>query len=67
MPKMNSMTLIAAIVCIADLTGKEVTAIQFEDGSGHNFNYQIAGSNWFFINLDKTDAEVDARIKQNHG
>lgn len=32
--------------------GHKVTGIQFEDGSGYKFNYQVNGGKWQFINLN---------------
>lgn len=50
---MNTQTLIAAIRTIASITGKDISAIQFEDGSGYKFNYQTVdnSSNWQYIDL----------------
>jgi len=33
------------------MAGENVTGIQFEDGSGKKFNFQINGGNWQFIDL----------------
>lgn len=44
--------LIAGINFINDnLCAKmeSITGIQFEDGSGHKFNYQLNGGNWQFV------------------
>lgn len=35
------------------ITGKEITAIQFEDGSGKKFNYQSGGGKWEFKDLSE--------------
>lgn len=34
----------------------QVTAIQFEDGSGNKFNYQVNGGHWQFVDLTLADA-----------
>lgn len=45
-------TLSQAITVIEKHTGLQLSAIQFEDGSGHKFNYIPAGNNgWRFIDL----------------
>lgn len=45
-------TLSQAIKVIEKHTGLQLSAIQFEDGSGHKFNYIPAGNNgWRFIDL----------------
>ena len=48
---MTTIQLLKAAIIIAQLTGKEVTAIQFEDGSGRKFNYQLNGGEWQFIDF----------------
>lgn len=49
---MNTTTqLIKALRLIAKLEKKEVTAIQFEDGSGYKFNFQVNCGKWQFIDL----------------
>lgn len=49
---MNTNTLMLAAAEICKQKKETVMAIQFEDGSGHNFNYQLFGStDWHFINL----------------
>lgn len=53
---MRKYSLIEAVVIIANQLKKsieDITAIQFEDGSGKCFNYQINGSEWKFIRLTK--------------
>lgn len=50
---MNTKRLIMAAIIISDLMGKEVTAIQFEDGSANKFNYQLNCSEWKFIDLTR--------------
>lgn len=32
--------------------GEDVTAIQFEDGSGTKFNYQINSGKWLYVDLE---------------
>lgn len=53
---MKRLTLIEAIMSIQNLRQQsfeteQVTAIQFEDGSGLKFNYQIDHGPWEFIDL----------------
>jgi hypothetical protein len=51
---MKSHKLLLALVIIMGIFAKdkkEVTAIQFEDGSGNKFNYQLDGGDWQFIDL----------------
>lgn len=45
------MTLTQAITEIQKRTGRVVTGIQFEDGSGFHFNFQLGGGSWQFISL----------------
>lgn len=45
---MNTSVLCCAAIAIMIRTGKQVTAIQFEDGSGLNFNVQLEGGPWEF-------------------
>jgi len=48
----NTLRLIQAAAIIAQITGSNVTAIQFEDGSGCKFNYQLNGSStWTYTDL----------------
>jgi hypothetical protein len=48
----NTINLLKAAIIIAQLNGMEVTAIQFEDGSGLKFNYQLNNSGqWLFIDF----------------
>lgn len=50
----NTAKLLEGAVLIAQLMGKEVTAIQFEDGSGYKFNYQLDNScEWKFIDMSR--------------
>ena len=53
---MNNMTsekLIYAIAVITEILGKQVTHIEFEDGSGRSFNYKDATSDkWQYIHLN---------------
>jgi hypothetical protein len=52
MNKMNTLRLLQAAAWIAQASKKEVTAIQFEDGSGYKFNFQLEGSSdWKFLDL----------------
>lgn len=55
MALLKSDNLKLAIDFISDIhEGHVVTAIQFEDGSGYKFNYQLDGTaQWTFINLTK--------------
>lgn len=51
---MKKYSLIEAIVLIANQLDKsvnDITAIQFEDGSGKCFNYCLNGGDWNFIRL----------------
>jgi hypothetical protein len=54
---MTTGNLIAGIYYIqtyAAPAGMFVTAIQFEDGSGYKFNYQLYGcQDWLFIEVPK--------------
>ena len=51
---MNTQTLITAAILIAQMVKKPIVSIEFEDGSGVNFNFKVRGSNkWSFINLEK--------------
>jgi hypothetical protein len=44
--------LLKAITILQEMNaGKEVTAIQYEDGSGRRFNYQINSGKWQYIDL----------------
>lgn len=55
MALLKSDNLKTAIDLLSEIhEGHVVTAIQFEDGSGHKFNYQLDGTGqWIFINLSK--------------
>lgn len=45
-------TLETAITYIQFQTGKKITGIQYEDGSGRKFNVMFEGAtNWKFFNL----------------
>jgi len=49
---MNTQTLASAVLLIAHKTGRTVVAIEFEDGSGTKFNYQLRDSKkWYYIDL----------------
>lgn len=44
--------LLKAIAILQEMNaGKEVTAIQYEDGSGRRFNYQINSGKWQYVDL----------------
>ena len=46
------LSLETAIIYIQVQTGKKITGIQYEDGSGRKFNVMFAGaSNWKFFEL----------------
>lgn len=49
----NTLKLIEAMLIIKKMYSEdsEVTAIQFEDGSGTRFNYQINNQKWEYIDL----------------
>ena len=50
--------LLKATIAIWTKTGKTVTAIQFEDGSGFKFNVQFNGSSkWEFIEITSEDTD----------
>lgn len=52
---MKTANLIIALSLIASATGQQVTAIEFEDGSGCKFNYQLNSHNkWLFIDLTES-------------
>lgn len=54
--KMSTATLATAANLISWLKKTDVTGIQFEDGSGQKFNYQLDGNQkWFFIDLEQED------------
>ena len=61
--KCTTTKLIEAILLLNSLYGNlgEVTAIQFEDGSGNNFNYQMNGSEWKFINISTMRTLINAQ------
>lgn len=59
--KCTNNILMKAIASIKDTAGGVVTAIQFEDGSGYKFNYQLDGGQWQFINLGQ--AWYDQKMK----
>jgi hypothetical protein len=74
MAKMTTQLLRKAAKKIAKLNpGQEVTGIEFEDGSGHKFNYNLDGGPAKFLDLgkefleNKPDPEFDAgdHIKPN--
>lgn len=49
---MKTANLIIALTIITSTLKKQVLSIQFEDGSGYKFNYQLNDSNkWHFIDL----------------
>jgi hypothetical protein len=51
---MNCTTarLMQAAIIISHIIKSEVTAIQFEDGSGNKFNYQHSGhAQWDFVDI----------------
>jgi Tfp pilus assembly protein PilV len=51
--KNTTANLILALTILA-LLGVQVTAIQFEDGSGTKFNVQVIGSNrWEYYDLSE--------------
>ena len=63
--KMTSANLILAITLLAT-RGISVIAIEFEDGSGHNFNYIPAGTGrWVFVDLKKEFDSINARAEYN--
>lgn len=47
--KTTTLRLIEAARWISRYENGEITAIQFEDGSGDKFNYQVNGGSWKFI------------------
>jgi len=52
MNKCTTSALLQGAIFISCLKAAEVTAIQFEDGSGYKFNYQLNNSaEWKFIDL----------------
>jgi hypothetical protein len=55
MNKMTTTTLVQAALIISKIVAAEITAIQFEDGSGYKFNYQANNGNWAFIDLSRYD------------
>jgi hypothetical protein len=64
---MKSINLILAIQLITNKTMKQVSQIQFEDGSGYNFNYQLVRDNkWYFIDLkDEIELFIDGLNKEH--
>jgi hypothetical protein len=49
---MHALRLIEVLAYLAQNHAGNITAIQFEDGSGNKFNYQINGNaTWQFIDL----------------
>lgn len=51
----TSYKLAEAIDILAFLNkGSQVTAVQFEDGSGYKFNYQLNHGEWKFIDFATT-------------
>lgn len=49
---MENLNLVLAASAIKSLKGKDVAAIEFEDGSGHCFNYKLkCDTTWSFIRL----------------
>lgn len=65
----NTSKLLEAAVLIAQLKGKEVTAIQYEDGSFKKFNYQLDNSGkWEFIDLSITGigSSIDLGLLHYH-
>jgi hypothetical protein len=54
MANMNTELLVQAARVLANLfPGKDVTGIEFEDGSGHKFNYHLSGGKWQYVDLGK--------------
>lgn len=54
MVNMNTKNLAAALQIIHESNpGKQVIMIEFEDGSGHKFNFQFKGEKRSFIDLTK--------------
>ena len=52
MKNLNTLALVNAANTIKNIKGKEVTGIQFEDGSGCCFNYMLKDdTTWSFIRL----------------
>lgn len=50
---MTTLRLIEAIQAIQRVyPDKRITAIQFEDGSGNSFNYQVDNGLWRYIHWD---------------
>ena len=50
--RVMKLSLETAIIYIQVQTGKKITGIQYEDGSGRKFNVMFAGaSNWKFFEL----------------
>ncbi len=45
--------LMIAAKQLRDELGEEITGIQFEDGSGHKFNYHTISGKWVFRDLGK--------------
>ena len=52
---MKTNRMLIAITALGKLFSRmnvdEITAIQFEDGSGKKFNYQVNGGKWKFIDM----------------
>jgi len=63
--RMTSANLILAITLLS-AKGISVTSIQFEDGSGHKFNYIAFGSNrWQYVDLSKDFESIKRRAEYN--
>jgi hypothetical protein len=50
---MENINLITAIAIIGKTIQQQITAIQYEDGSGKCFNYKIVGDDsWHFFRMN---------------
>ena len=57
---MKTLNLVFAALLISKLLKTEVTDIQFEDGSGKNFNYKtLRNSDWRYINIEAAEKELE--------
>jgi hypothetical protein len=51
---MTTELLVQAAQVLGNLfPNRNVTAIQFEDGSGYKFNYQLDGGKWEYVSLGR--------------
>lgn len=54
---MKGLSLIEAMCNIT--TEKQITAIQYADGSGFKFNYQLDHGEWQFIDLSEKEEIIE--------